>query len=556
MTETPLSYAELQARLSVAEDTLGAIRRGEVDALLVETDEGVQLFTIQGADAFYRVLLEEMPLGVAGLDTHGTILFANPHLGRMLQTPVSRLMGRNITEFLPADRRAAASAALTRSGSGEPPQISELRNAAGTSFPVAVQLRGLPGGGQSSSCLIVGDLTDMQRELTESYHRHAQLVATSRLQSEFVANMSHEIRTPLNGVIGLTELIAETHLADEHPEYIEALRTSGRTLMTVVERILDFSKLDAGRLELVPEEVPVADLVEQAIRELAAAAAQRGVSLASEIEPNVPSTLLADLFRLREALTNLLSNAVKFTEPGGSVALRLSMTDNDPPALRFTVADTGIGIDPTMHEKIFEPFVQADPSMTRRYGGTGLGLTIVKKLADLMGGQIVVDSAPGQGTAFHLEVPSAVPTHAGRRSQRGASDEETRQRTAGTSATTVLLAEDDAINQLVARTFLEQAGCKVEIADDGLQAVELTKRNEYRVIFMDCQMPNMDGYEATRAIRLREGSTRHTPIVAMTAHTMKGDRERCLADGMDDHLAKPLTRHNLDRVLEEWAPTV
>jgi PAS domain S-box-containing protein len=552
MTDTRLSYAELQARLSVAEDTLGAIRRGEVDALIVQTDQGDQLFTIQGADAFYRVLLEEMPLGVAGLDTHGTILFANPHLARMLQTPVARLMGRKITDFLPADRRAAASAALTRSGSGGPPQISELRNAAGESFPVAVQLRGLPGGGQSSSCLIVGDLTDMQRELTDSYHRHEQLVATSRLQSEFVANMSHEIRTPLNGVIGLTELIAETSLADEHPEYVAGLRTSARTLMTVVERILDFSKLDAGRLELAPEQVPATGLVEGAAQELAAAAAQRGVSLSSGIEPNVPCTLFADPVRLREALTNLLGNAVKFTERGGSVALRLSLTEDDPPALRFTVSDTGIGIDPTLHEKIFEPFVQADPSMTRRYGGTGLGLTIVKELAGLMGGRVDVDSAPGQGAAFHLQVPCAVPTAAGRQSQPGASRGATRPPDA--SATPVLLAEDDAINELVARAILERAGCEVEVAHDGLQAVELNETNEYRVIFMDCQMPDMDGFEATRAIRLQEGSTRHTPIVAMTAHSMKGDRERCLAGGMDDYLSKPLTPHDLDRVLEKWVP--
>jgi CheY-like chemotaxis protein len=221
--------------------------------------------------------------------------------------------------------------------------------------------------------------------------------------------------------------------------------------------------------------------------------------------------------------------------------------------LRFAVSDTGIGIDPTMHAKIFEQFVQADPSMTRRYGGTGLGLTIVKQLAELMGGRVDLDSAPGQGAVFHLQVPCAVPTAAARQSQRGAGVRE--ERPAAASATPVLLAEDDAINQLVARQLLERAGCEVEVASGGLQAVELNKINDYSVIFMDCQMPDMDGYEATRAIRLQEGSTRHTPIVAITAHTMKGDRERCLACGMDDYLSKPLRLHDLDRVLQEHVPT-
>lgn len=196
-----------------------------------------------------------MPLGVGSLDASGTILFANPHLGRILQTPVSRLVGRKITEFLPADRQVDAGTALTHSSPGESPDLSELRNAAGELFPVALQLRRLPGGGEASSCLIVGDLTDMQRELADAYRRYEQMVVTSRLQSEFVANMSHEIRTPLNGVIGLTEMIADTSLADEHPDYIAALRTSGQALMAVVNRILNFSRLDAGKLELCPEEL-------------------------------------------------------------------------------------------------------------------------------------------------------------------------------------------------------------------------------------------------------------------------------------------------------------
>ncbi|MGD1056028.1 MAG: ATP-binding protein [Solirubrobacteraceae bacterium] len=549
MVETRPSYAELQSRLSVAENTLQAIRRGEVDALIVQTDQGEQLFTLQGADALYRVLLEEMPLGVGSLDASGTILFANPHLGRMLQTPVPRLVGRKIAEFLPPDRQADAGTGLTHSSPGESPDLSELRNAAGELFPVALQLRRLPGGGEASSCLIVGDLTDMQRELADAYRRYEQIVVTSRLQSEFVANMSHEIRTPLNGVIGLTEMIADTSLADERPDYIAALRTSGEALMAVVNRILDFSRLDAGKLELSPEELHTTVLVEQTMQGLAVAAAQKGVSLNSWIEPDVPSRVRADPARLGEALTNLLSNAIKFTDRGGEVRLRLSRTEEDP-ALRFAVSDTGIGIDPRLHEQIFDPFVQADASMTRRYGGTGLGLTIVKQLADLMGGRIEVDSTPGEGSTFCLQIPCEHTDEMGEPQLHPDGGHTTPP--AG-SAVPVLLAEDDPINQLVARHLLERVGCEVEVASNGLQAVELSRANNYHVIFMDCQMPDMDGYEATRAIRLQEGSMTHTPIVAITAHAMTGDREQCLAAGMDDYLSKPLKLDELDRVLHRLA---
>ena len=552
MDENGPSYAELQARLKVAEDALGAIRRGEVDALLVQTEHGEQVFTLQGADAFYRVLLEEMPLGVAGLDTSGTILFANPHLARMLQTPVARLTGRRITEFLPTDRQTAVGSALIRASPGELPELFELQNAAGERFPVAVRLRGLPGGGQASSCLIVGDLTDMQRELDDAYQRYEDMVATSRLQSEFVANMNHEIRTPLNGVIGLTELIADTSLADEHPDYLEALRASGHALMAVVNRILDFSKLGAGKLELAREEFSTTALVEQTAQVLAIAAAQKGVSFSTSIDATVPATASGDPVRLREALTNLLSNAIKFTDPGGDVRLRVDVSADSPPELVFTVSDTGIGIDPELHEQIFDPFVQADPSVTRRYGGTGLGLSIVRQLTELMGGRIHVESARGQGSAFSLHVPCERRAGDGSRSE-SAGESQPSPTPAGLPAS-VLLAEDDPVNQLVARGFLERAGYGVDVVSNGMQAVELSRAKRYRMILMDCQMPQMDGYTATREIRRREGELERTPIVAFTAHTMEGDREYCLAAGMDDVLTKPLERGDLDLVLERWAP--
>jgi PAS domain S-box-containing protein len=394
---------------------------------------------------------------------------------------------------------------------------------------------------------------------------YEQALAASRMKSEFVANMNHEIRTPLNGMLGLTELIADTNLAHEHPEYVAGLRASGQALMSVVDQILDFSKLDAGKLELHPEDFEPPTLVEQTIAIVASGAARKGLSLSSRIDLDVPTRLRADASSIRGVLANLLSNAVKFTDVGGEVAVRVSAAAENPATLRFEVTDTGIGIELSVLERIFEPFQQADLSMSRRYGGTGLGLTIAKQLVELMGGTIGVKSTPGNGSTFWFQVPCEAGTepnnmltraHGSAHAQPAHVNGEHRKATSPSAPkdVPVLLAEDDQINQLVAGQLLERAGCQVEIANNGIEAVALAKAHDYHVIFMDCQMPDLDGYEATRAIRRHEGSHRHVPIVAMTAHTMQGDREKCLACGMDDYLAKPLRPEELDRVLARWAP--
>jgi signal transduction histidine kinase/CheY-like chemotaxis protein/HPt (histidine-containing phosphotransfer) domain-containing protein len=394
---------------------------------------------------------------------------------------------------------------------------------------------------------------------------HEQALVVSRMKSDFVANMNHEIRTPLNGVLGLTELIADTNVINEHPEYIAGLRTSGQALMFVVNQILDFSKLDAGKLELEPEDFEPATLVQQTTAIVAGGAARKGLSLSTGIDPDVPTSSRADASRIRGVLANLLSNAVKFTDVGGEVAVRVSSAGENPQVLRFEVTDTGIGIEPRVLEHIFEPFQQADSSTRRRYGGTGLGLTIAKQMIELMGGTIGVKSIPGKGSTFWFQVPceaAAKPRNIRSLANGSARAElaslDSRRRKAISpplvSNVQVLLAEDDETNQLVAGQLLERAGCQVEIATNGIEAVALAKAHDYHVVFMDCQMPDLDGYEATRAIRRHEGSNRHVPIVAMTAHTMRGDREKCLACGMDDYLGKPLISDELDRILRRWTP--
>ena len=422
------------------------------------------------------------------------------------------------------------------------------------------------GSGKSTYAIAqFNDITSRKQAEHALTLAHKQALAASRMKSEFVANMNHEIRTPLNGVLGLTELLADTDVIHEHPEYIAGLRTSGQALMSVVNQVLDFSKLDAGKLELHPEDFEPTMLVQQTIAFVASGAGRKGLSLNTWIDPRVPACLRADASRIRGVLANLLSNAVKFTDVSGEVAVRVSASGEDPQVLRFEVTDTGIGIEPGVLEHIFEPFQQADSSTTRRYGGTGLGLTITRQLVELMGGSIEVKSSPGTGSTFSFQVPcdaGAEPSNIRSRANGSARTQpaslDSRHRKVSSPASAkdvqVLLAEDDQINQLVAGQLLERAGCRVEIASNGIEAVALATAHDYHVVFMDCQMPDLDGYEATRALRRHEGSDRHVPIVAMTAHTMQGDRERCLACGMDDYVTKPLMPDELDRIVSRWTP--
>ena len=381
----------------------------------------------------------------------------------------------------------------------------------------------------------------------------------NRAKSAFLANMSHEIRTPLNGIIGVSHLLLSAVISPEHKELVNTIKGSGDHLLTILDDILDLSKIEAGKVSLEVAPFDVKECVANVVSFVSSGARNKGLALTSSFDPQVPARLVGDAGKIRQIVLNFVSNAVKFTERG-EVRVLVGVPNRSPsgPAphhgavsVRFEVLDTGAGIPWEAQAHIFETFRQAEEAFSRKHGGTGLGLAIARQLTQLLGGEIGFDSEPGKGSRFWLTVPLKIA--AAIEPAQQPNPKPTTIPTPIGAGLRLLVADDNAVNRKVAAMMLERLGCHVESANDGREAIAMALRTPYDVIFMDCQMPEVDGFEATQTIRQRENTEgRRTPIVALTANAMQGDRERCLAAGMDDHLPKPVRPDALAAKLAEW----
>ena len=392
--------------------------------------------------------------------------------------------------------------------------------------------------------------------------------SASRAKSNFLANMSHEIRTPLNGVTGMLELLSSTTLDEQQQRYVHGAQSSADCLMSLINGILDFSKIEQGMLELDPVDFNLHQLIHNVADIMAPAARKSGLEIICELSPDLPKWVSADHGRLRQILLNLVSNAVKFTEKGRvSIEAQKQYTDIGDLMVRIAVSDTGIGIPVDRRHRLFKLFSQVDGSTTRRFGGTGLGLALCKKLVELFGGEIGVESESEKGSTFWFTICLQPPSeeHPEEKAEsNGVSDLIRTEPLAEQSSQDfrVLVAEDYEINQVVVREFLRRFGLECEIVGDGVGAVDQAKTGEFDLILMDCQMPLMDGLQAARVIRDAElpdhglaRNGRRIPIVALTANAVAGDREECLEAGMDDYLTKPITCQGLTNMLLRWMPT-
>ncbi len=506
----------------------------------------------------FRDLVEQYPSGVY-VQVDGHIVFANSQAARQVGAKSAEALAGLLSMHLfdPRDHERIRARHAKAAIQSDPASFEVYcgRRLNGDPYDLEAASTEIVWEGAPALLVVIRDVTErlaMERSLADARDRAEQ---SERAKSQFLANMSHEIRTPMNGVLGMVDLLTDTELNPTQQRYLSVIRGSGKTLMTVINDILDLSKIEAGKLTLESEPLDVRGVVNDVIELFSEIASAKSVMLSTALAEGLPRAVCGDVSRLRQILGNLVSNAIKFTASGGSVELRASSSPREDGNVRlvFEIEDSGIGIEPDRLDRLFEAFEQADGSTSRRYGGTGLGLAIVSEIVEMMGGRVAARSELGQGSVFTISitVPVASETTTAASNAEAPSDAVAQTR----FDAKILVAEDNLVNQEVTRAVLEGLGCDVTIENDGSRTFDAWKREMFDLILMDCQMPEMDGFDAAALIRnaeKRSNASRRTPIVALTAHVLEEDRDRCREAGMDDYLSKPFDKSSLVTVLKRW----
>jgi PAS domain S-box-containing protein len=547
---------------------------------------------LKNSEALYHSLVEYLPQDIFRKDTAGRFTFANERFAATLGLRPAEILGKTDFDFYPpalAAKYRQDDEHVMRTRQSYETVEAHVTPAGAKLFVQVIKTPVLDFQGKVLGTQgIFWDVTAKRRADEALREAKEAAEAANRAKSEFLANMSHEIRTPLHGILGMAGLALDTTLTPEQREFLTAVRASADSLLTVINDVLDFSKIEARKLELLSGAFALREALDEAVKSLAWRAAQKGLELACDVASQVPDALVGDVVRLRQVVVNLVGNAIKFTERGKVlVSVVTEATTEDEVCLHFAVTDTGIGIAREKQTIIFHPFEQADSSLARQYGGTGLGLAICSQLVALMGGRIWVESAVGRGSTFHFTAPfglaaprtpsagraqpapaAGVAEHPGAGTDAPLSPEyggEGRNRAPESFATPpaagpgrclrILLAEDNNLNQFLAVHVLQGLGHKVVVVGNGKEALACLEGQVFDLVLMDVQMPEMDGLEAAAAIRRREqGTGRRLPIIALTAYAMTGDRERCLAAGMDGYVAKPVRGQELWQAIARLVP--
>ena len=579
-----LTVDNIESKRSFTESDMNLLK-GIASQTAVNIVEAMTFQKIQESEEKYRTILESIEEGYFEVDLAGRLTFFNDSICRILGYAPEELKGMENRVYTDPETSQRIYKAFNETyRTGKPANFigyqitrkdGEKRNLELTAS-LLKNSEGEPSGFRG----VIRDVTGRKR--AEALHREKLAAeAASRAKSQFLANMSHEIRTPLNGIIGMTELAMMRDMDSEHRNILQTIQTESNSLLGIINDILDFSKIEAEMLQLEEISFDPASVIDNVVKAFVHSAEQKGLGIKTSMERDIPDGVIGDPGRLRQILINLVGNAVKFTQKGEiGIWVHVAEDLDKKVKLRFAVKDTGIGIPQDKKRTIFKSFTQADSSTTRKYGGTGLGTTISKHLAELMGGEIGVESEVGAGSIFWFtavflrQTAEAVPRIQNDENPMMNSEPLKKRQ----ESFNILLVEDYPTNQQVAASHLKTLGHHVDLADNGLAALELYRRNHYHLILMDIQMPVMDGYEATREIRKLESvrmqieSTDMTgdqkqktsmagemqtkiqriPIIAMTAHAVEGYREECLKAGMDDYITKPLKRRNFLNIVEKW----